>query len=161
MAQTQRLLTSNRYTIKLLVVLCALLFMPDVLYGEEQSPIDIRWAEAVDQDVSTAGMKRAARQALAEWTHEMDRYYAMLFDGLDEEKKLSLEKAQNDWKEYMQSEVAFFDDFYGFMHGSFFAILKVEKRAEMVRERALKLKFNYNLLEDEKSYECHPTTERH
>ena len=144
-------------SVRILMVLCCILALSRTGYGEEKHPIDIRMEEDVDKDMSTARMKMVGQQALSEWTREMEKYYALLLGELDDEKKLSLETAQSTWTEYVQSEDDFCDIFYGFMRGSFFDILRIEKRVELVKERALKLKFNYDLLMDEKPYEYYST----
>lgn len=142
--------------VKVLMILISILFLSITsgpLYGQEKHPIDRKWEEAIDRDMSTAGMKKAGNMALDEWTQEMNKYYNLLMTELGEKERVALEKAQRDWEAYRKAEVNFIQELYGIMHGSFFAVSKIEKHAEIVRKRALELQFNYDLLMDEKPYD--------
>jgi uncharacterized protein YecT (DUF1311 family) len=83
-----------------------------------------------------------------EWTKQMNIYYNLLTDKLSNESVKSLHYAQEVWLNYKEAQISYLSSYY---HSDMYGGNHLERAEEiknLVRKRALELKFNYdNLIE--------------
>lgn len=82
------------------------------------------------------------------WKQEMERYYNLLYDTLDDAGKSSLENSQKAWEEYSvkNNELIFYMEEQKFEGGSYLGVLDAELLYQKYRSRASELKEMYGKL---------------
>jgi uncharacterized protein YecT (DUF1311 family) len=109
----------------------------------------------VTKDWTTAGMNNATYQAMKMWEEEMNKYYNLLMDILDDDRKELLRVSQDNWIAFKDSEFKVIGTIYPSM-GTMWSNIRTSDMRGLIKERALTLKFYYeeNLehLEDMKGY---------
>ncbi len=115
---------------------------------EEKHPIDQRLADCLDvsENQTTVGMVNCAEKAEEEWDQELNKYYTLLMGVLSNPEKELLRQAQRKWLEYRDSEFKFSAEMHYNLEGSMWRIVAAERRAYIIRDRALALKVYYEIL---------------
>jgi uncharacterized protein YecT (DUF1311 family) len=124
-------------------LLAALLLGPGVCRADDsaaKNPIDTWYAEAMEKDYSTAGMRDAANQARAMWDKDMNATYRRLMARLDGSQQASLRDAQRAWLKYRDAESAALGSIVAVQDGTIWQLSATTQAMELVRQRALQLK---------------------
>jgi len=123
----------------------------NVAYEEVNKPYDLD--ERYNEDIKntngvTSDMVRVMFKYSALWKAEMDCYYNLLIEKLEEDGKVSLVNSQEAWIVYsnQNNQLIFFcnSSFYG--GGSYLTILEAELEYSKYRERAIELMELYNMI---------------
>ena len=108
--------------------------------------IDKRLNRCLDSTHSTtASMIECSAQAYKEWDVELNKYYKLLMATPDSETKTKLKTAQIAWLAYRDYEFILVDRFYT-NDGTMWGPIRINKKMEIVRQRALDLKEYYDVL---------------
>lgn len=112
--------------------------MLDVQYEKEMKDSGGVTSEMIEITIKYAGL----------WKQEMEKYYDLLYDILDNEGKVCLENSQEAWEEYSNSnnELVFHVEEQRFGGGSYLNILEADLLCQKYRMRASELRELYELL---------------
>lgn len=113
---------------------------------ETEDEIAQRYEDCCVENGSTVGIKDCIHQSTLEWEVEMEKYYELLLDTLDEVAKIKLIKSQEAWKSYAAEELEFSHEYYGNMDGTIWGIIGLSQTASKVKTRALELKYHYGAI---------------
>jgi uncharacterized protein YecT (DUF1311 family) len=111
------------------------------LFSDEiggKHPIDI-WADAcLKKDYTTVGMMNCGEKTEQKWDAELNRVYKALKKQLNSKKVLTT--AQKAWLKYRDKEFQSIDAVYGSLQGTMWAPVIGFARADVVKNRVLRLK---------------------
>ena len=138
------------YNIRLIPLLVVLLCVvaTDCFSQDDIHPIDLSYKQCleVDSNYTMVGTVECINRAWVEWEIEMNHYYTLLADTLSTETAEILKKSQDTWVDHFENECDFINLFYHLEMNE----RNFDERAEfglyMVRERALKLRKQYEYL---------------
>jgi uncharacterized protein YecT (DUF1311 family) len=137
---------------KLSLVLFFLFTAFTALFAQDSKhPIDIETDACMEKDPSTMGMIECSRLAQEKWDAEMNKYYDMLMDKLDESAKASLRDSQRRWLEFRDAEFKAIDDYYSYIYeqaggGTMYSMMQAGARMQVVRDRALEIISYYQMI---------------
>jgi uncharacterized protein YecT (DUF1311 family) len=137
---------------KLLITGTLFILFTNFTFGQESEtekhPIDIKVEEclAIQSNQSTIGMIDCIQTAMEEWDAELNKYYKLLMNNLDNNEQDKLRDAQRQWLVFRDKEFEFIGIRYGKMEGTMFNIIEADSRNNIVRQRALELKSYYDIL---------------
>lgn len=127
-----------------------LIFACSVLSQEKQTEIDSLYKLCIDKNPSTQGVINCAAIAEEAWYKEMNKYYGLLMDILKDDEKAKFKDSQLKWAIYKDSEFDFSATMYYNLGGTMWHVVNADKRVDIVKARAIKLKDYYtNLTEGE------------
>jgi uncharacterized protein YecT (DUF1311 family) len=111
-------------------------------------PIDISLKGCLDsaENQTTVGMMDCGGRARESWDREMNKYYKLLMQQLNENEKAKLRAAQKKWLEYRDAEFENAGAIYYGMEGTMWRIVAVNTQMNLVRQRALDLQSYYENL---------------
>lgn len=125
------------------VLLFIFIFTCSALSQEKLTEIDSLYKICIDKNPSTQGVIHCAGIAEESWDKEMNKYYKLLMDVLKDDEKTKLKDSQLKWVAFRDSEF----DFSGTMNynlgGTMWLVANADKRADIVKARALELKDYY------------------
>ena len=133
---------------KLILTIIVLSFSLSLL-GQEKSedkhPVDIKLEKclAIDINSTTAGMVSCAEIAREDWDIELNKYYTLLMNALEEDAKAKLRKSQVKWIEFRDLEYEFSNEMHYGMQGTMWIFIAAFRRYEIVKARAIELKSYY------------------
>lgn len=112
---------------------------------EEEHPIDIKLDQCLDIDTNqtTYGTIACFETSREDWDIELNKYYQLLMDVIQEDAKAMLKESQLKWIEYRDLEYAFSNKMHTDMEGTLWKIVAAGRRYEIVKARALELKSYY------------------
>ena len=119
------------------------------IFSLAQNKIDQDLEKCLSQRNSTAGQVSCVSSARDSWDKELNKSYLSLSQKLSKTGKSELIEAQRNWMKFRDSEFKLIDKYYfGVKKGTLFYVIAENKKLEIVKERALKLKeydeqFNY------------------
>jgi len=113
--------------------------------NEEKNPIDVKLDKCLENDsnYTSLGMIRCSEIAREDWDKELNKYYKLLMNVLEEDAKAKLKKSQIKWIEFRDLEYEFSSEMYSDMQGTMWKIVAAGRRCEIVKARALALKDYY------------------
>lgn len=120
------------------------------LLEEEKESVDTEYSKELDSTHGTTSEIITVNTKYAElWKQEMDKYYLLLLDSLNEENKVKLIDSQQLWEQFSEqnSTVIFSVDAQIYGGGSYLSMLDSQLLYEKYRERALQLKELYERFE--------------
>ena len=122
------------------IILCINLFAQDD--KSTKHPIDLKMEQCLNNDSSftTHGMIDCTLAAFDEWDKELNKYYRLLSNVLEEGAKVKLKKAQLNWLVYHDSEFEFSNEMYYDMEGTMWRVVGAGRRTDIVKARVLELK---------------------
>jgi uncharacterized protein YecT (DUF1311 family) len=126
----------------IVLLLVCIAFLANTSYAQEQHPIDQFEENAIAKDWTTAGMNNATYQAMEMWEEEMNKYYNLLMNILDDDRKELLRVSQENWTSFKDAEFDVIDTIYPSM-GTMWSNIRTSDMRGLVKERALTLKFYY------------------
>ena len=100
---------------------------------------------SIDSNMTTAGMNNCTNIATDEWDKEMNKYYKLLIDSLNNNEKEKLKEAQRQWLTYRDKELIFSYEMYGNKDGTMWTNVSTGRHLEIVKQRAIELKAYYEL----------------
>lgn len=118
--------------------------------GNEILALDVEYSKELDNTHGTTSEIIAVNTKYAElWKQEMDKYYLLLLDSLNEENKVKLTDSQQLWEQFSEqnSTVIFSVDAQIYGGGSYLSMLDSQLLYEKYRDRALQLKELYERFE--------------
>lgn len=116
------------------------------LFAQEKNPIDKFKEDCVSKDYTTAGMTNCIYEAEKKWDVELNKYYELLKGILNKEAQQALRDAQRKWIKYRDAQFIYIDKKYPEL-GTMYINMRAADRKEVVRQRALELKSEYETLE--------------
>jgi len=128
--------------------LIAFMFCSPAFAAGEEHPIDRFERECIKKDWTTTGMANCTYEALDKWDQEMNRYYSLLMELLDEEQQAVLKRSQEAWIKYRDAEFDNASSVYVNEKGSMFINIIAADQKAVVKRRALDLRRYYNILEE-------------
>lgn len=108
--------------------------------------IDRRFNDCIEENGCTVCVEECTIRAIKGWRAEMNKYYALLLDSLDEISKEKLILSQTKWLEFSELELQFTNDFYGSMDGTIWNGIGLGQSKEKIKNRALNLKAHYDAI---------------
>ena len=135
---------------RLLISVIFILFIAIPLFAQDKHPIDASLDECLDKSKCvTAVMVDCLKKAHREWEVEMDKYYNLLMDILDDEPKEKLKKSQVAWMKYRDLEFEYIPTYYQDV-GSYQGPTSWGHKLSIVKDRALQLQAYYATIMDGK-----------
>ena len=111
--------------------------------------IDISLQECMDNSKSiTQEMKKCLSDACEKWELELEKYYNLLMEVLEEEPRKSLEESQQAWIKFKDLEFSNFIPNYFQDIGSYIGPSIMESKMLIIRARALQLKSYYDTIQE-------------
>lgn len=128
---------------------------PTPALAEAEHPLDKALSACIEADPSTLGMHACNDRFRQKWDAELNRYYALL--GGD--KNTELRRAQVAWIAFRDAEFKRIEAHYRLIYersggGTMWGLLANASKTELVRQRALELKSDYDLLRCGASDDC-------
>ncbi|MEZ4889938.1 MAG: lysozyme inhibitor LprI family protein [Crocinitomicaceae bacterium] len=108
--------------------------------------IDKRFDDCINENGCTVCYEECTVKAIKEWRSEMNKYYNLLLENLDEPTKEKLILSQKKWLEYSEFELQFSNEFYGNMSGTIWGGVGLAQSKEKIKSRALELKAHYDAI---------------
>jgi uncharacterized protein YecT (DUF1311 family) len=93
-------------------------------------------------------MVRCIDIAYGAWDRELNKNYTALMGKLRVEGKQSLKAAQVQWIKYRDAEFKLIDDIYSTLEGTMYIPMRVSRRMDVIKQRALELAAYAELAED-------------
>jgi len=135
---------------KAIHLIAILFFMCSISFAQETAkhPIDKSLDACLDKDSSTAGMVNCIGEAYAKWDKEMNRLYAELMKRLGADGKAVLKDAQVQWLKFRDAEFKLLSSIYDKIEGTMYIPMRADSRMQIVKNRAIELKANLDLVKD-------------
>lgn len=134
------------------ILILLTLILPLVCHSQEDlDSIDIKCDQcmSLDSNSSTNSMISCLWSAQEEWTNQMNIYYNLLTENLSKESVKLLYHAQEVWLDYQEAQISYLNSYYhSDMHGGNH-LERAEESKNLVRERALELKVQYEELSEQ------------
>ncbi len=114
---------------------------------QKEHPIETRLERCLSADTnrSTLAKIECHKEAREGWDHLLNRYYGKLMDTLSTEQQKKLKASQRKWLTYRDKEFEFVFALYLNMEGTIWKVKAMDRKREIVKERALELKKYYKL----------------
>jgi len=126
----------------LLISILLLLFLHGG-FAQDEHPIDKILEECIDNSKCiTSEMVRCGEEASVSWEAEMDKYYNLLLDILDEDDKEKLKQSQSAWMRFKEIEFEFIPCHYT-DPGSYQGPTTTRYKMNIIETRALQLQGYY------------------
>jgi len=119
----------------------------DASFAETNHPIDLKEAQCIEKDDSTAGMANCTKQSDDVWDQEVNKYYSLLMKKLNKDQTNKLRQAQRSWLEYRDKEIENISSFFSTKEGAMWVNVRGANYRDLIKRRALDLKEYYDLLE--------------
>ncbi|MBU0653683.1 MAG: DUF1311 domain-containing protein [Gammaproteobacteria bacterium] len=132
--------------IPLFALLLAPLFTADAVAKERPNVIDLTTESCLETNQSTAGMLECFTRAEQEWDAELNRVYKALQRQLKPKAQDALKLAQRAWIEQRDKEFELINAVHAQMEGTMWIPVMADKRADVVKQRALALQSYLDLL---------------
>ena len=123
-------------------VLLLPLLLISVSLTAQTHPLDIELDKCMEENPGTTSSTICMSEMIDKWDAELNKYYKLL--GGNENK--ALRDAQVAWIKFRDNEHAYIEAKYDY-DGTMYRQMKVAARLDIVRERALQLKSDYEFLE--------------
>lgn len=124
----------------------ALLLVLPVQAKDARNTIDLTTESCLNTNDSTAGMLECFSRAEKEWDTELNRVYKALQSKLKPAGQDALKQAQRAWIAQRDKEFELINAIHAQMDGSMWIAVMAEKRADVIKERALALQSYLELL---------------
>lgn len=126
-----------------------ILFSASLFSQVMEHPIDKFTSDCMNENGSTIGIINCTKEAYLLWDQEMNKYYNLLKEVLDEEAFAKLKAAQLKWIEFRDLEIENGNGIYGFIYdtaggGTMYPMIASVIKVEIVKTRALELKSYYD-----------------
>ena len=108
--------------------------------------IDKRFNDCIEENSCTICFEDCTIRAIKEWRAEMNKYYTLLLEKLDESSKEKLILSQTKWLEFSELELQFSNEFYGAMDGTIWKGVGLGESEEKIKSRALNLKAHFDAI---------------
>lgn len=128
---------------KYAVIFFALLISSMAHSQAQQHRIDSLYDACRSINVGDVNEIECAHRITEAWDNELNKYYQLLMNILEPSTKKGLRIAQRQWLSYRDGEFEHIDNFYANMDGTMYRIIAVQRKMEVVRTRALELKWYY------------------
>lgn len=137
---------------KHLIVITLALFSTVLTYSQEKEvhPIETKCLACIDGNPSTHDVIKCLTTAYIEWDAEMNKYYKLIRENLDDEGKAAFKAAQLKWIAFRDDEINFNETFYSSFQGTMFQVFLANRSAEIIKTRALELISYYDIIKMEK-----------
>ncbi|MFA5405065.1 MAG: lysozyme inhibitor LprI family protein [Ignavibacteria bacterium] len=129
-----------------------MLFVSVKLYSQDtQHPID-KYLDSCFKinDYTTMGMVNCTEEAIQMWDDELNKYYKLLMNILDDESVKTLKASELQWIEFKDKEMKNIEKIYSKMEGTMYIPMKYYAKMEVIKTRALQISDFYNLLTEYK-----------
>jgi uncharacterized protein YecT (DUF1311 family) len=100
-------------------------------------PIEVKSKACYDKAVSTHDMIECADKDYTAWDKEMNKVYQALLKKVDKSAQTMLRESQRAWITYRDNAFKFSDDFMGKMDGTMWQPISIERKTDLVKERAI------------------------
>jgi uncharacterized protein YecT (DUF1311 family) len=117
-------------------------------FAQDKHPIDKFEQECIEKNPTTAGMSNCTYEAEKKWDAEMNKYYKLLMEILDEDGKKKLKESQLAWIKFRDAEFEVIKNIYP-EDASIFINIRSADAMGVVKERALQLKRYYEILKSQ------------
>lgn len=111
-----------------------------------KNTIDLSTESCLNTNDSTAGMLECFTRAEQEWDTELNRVYKALQSKLKPAGQDALKQAQRAWITQRDKEFELINAIHGQMDGTMWIAVMANKRADVVKERALALQSYIDLM---------------
>ena len=109
-------------------------------------PIDVYLDSCMEKNPSTMGMTKCTDEAAKMWDEELNKYYKILMNVLDDESAKALKSAEVQWIAFKEKEFANIDLMYSKMDGTMYIPMHSYAKLDIIKARALQLKDYYELM---------------
>jgi len=131
-------------------VLFFLLLTAKSFSQENKNPIDVYLDTCIEKNPSTMGILKCSDEAFKMWDAELNKYYKLLMNVLNESDAKTLKESEQKWIEFKDKEFTNLEHIYSKMEGTMYIPMLAFSKLEIVRTRANQLKDYYELLTDKK-----------
>jgi uncharacterized protein YecT (DUF1311 family) len=131
----------------LLLLTCFVLIVSSKVFSQENThPIDVYLDSCMEKNPSTMGMTKCTGDAAKMWDDELNKYYKILMNILDDESAKTLKSSEVQWIEFKDKEYKNLDMMYSKLDGTMYIPMHAYAKLEIIKTRALQLKDYYELL---------------
>ena len=102
----------NKYSLFIVLFLLASGISSNAQEMAATYPLDRKYRVCVDSNSSTLGMLECISAATKEWDEQLNKYYKLLVEKLNQTQKASLRTTQREWLVYKEKETRFYLDLY-------------------------------------------------
>jgi uncharacterized protein YecT (DUF1311 family) len=124
------------------IILICIVFLSNTSYAQEKHPIDQFFEDAIAKEWTVSGMNNVTYKATEMWEEEMNKYYNLIMDILDDKAKELLGVSQENWIAHKDAEFKAIRNMYPSM-GTMWSNVKTYDMLNLVKGRALTLKLYY------------------
>ena len=129
----------NKYGLFIVLCLLAIGISSNAQETEATYPIDRKYRVCVDSNSSTLGMLECISAATKEWDEQLNKYYKLLAEKLNQTQKASLRTTQREWLVYKEKETRFYLDLYTEREGTIWNVVMARRGMDLIRQRAIEL----------------------
>jgi len=129
------------------VFLATVLLCQQVQAAATELPDDEITASCIDADSTTAGMIRCSYEEYDRWDQALNAAYKALLAGIAAPDKQAFREAQRQWIVFRDAEFMAIDAIFSRIEGTMYLPIRVSKRVELVKVRAIQLN-GYATLQD-------------
>ncbi len=116
---------------------------------DEENEIDKAEKICISKDYTTYGMLSCTQKAIESWDKEIHKYDKLLKKNLSGQQKQLYIEAQKEWQAYKAKEFDFINEFIINQPGTMHINIAKGDQREIVKSRALQLKYYYEITEKE------------
>ena len=124
------------------------LLLPTIVCAQEtrKHPIDAALEICTEKNPTTGGMVNCNDVAYKKWDQELNKTYQTLMSKLKPAGKQLLKSAQLSWITYRDNEFKLIDSIYDDIPGTMYIPMRIEEKAQIVKQRALDLASRLDML---------------
>lgn len=134
-----------KINVRIIFCLAVVIFCANISFAKEFSYIDKTEQKCLDNAQSAQQMLNCTNSASLMWENEIEKYYNLLFQTLDNNNKLILHQSQENWKKYKDKEFELIDTIND-KDPTMFINIKSGFKKSIIKERAILLKGYYDTL---------------
>jgi uncharacterized protein YecT (DUF1311 family) len=117
------------------------------LYSQDRKhTIDSELDECIELNSHTHGTVECIEKAIEKWDAELNKYYKLLMNELDEESAKALKSAELEWISYKDKEMQSIEGIFSKLDGTMYIPMKYYSKMDIIKTRALQLKDYYGLV---------------
>jgi len=132
------------------IIFVLALCLAGIANAEAKNAIDVTTDSCLESNPSTAGMVECFTRSEKQWDDELNRVYKVLQGKLKPAGQEALKQAEKEWMAQRDKEFDLINAIHAQMDGTMWIPVMVNKRADVVKARAVALQAYVDLLTEAK-----------
>ena len=129
-----------------ILTFCLLLSGISNISFAKDNAIDVFEQKCIAKNWTTSGMTDCSYKAYEMWDKELNKYYSLLMKKLTPVEQNELKSSQISWINFRDKEFKNINNIFNKLDGTMYIPIRVQERNEIVKQRALQLKYYYDTL---------------